>query len=354
MKHLIKIISLLFCIITLLVSGCTKVEAPTPTGTMPSQDITPDLLTPTARPTRTPKPTRTPDPTPVPTANEAYRLKGEVIEIASFKIGWDKDRLAYDPKPAPMTVSGPSSFYIDESGWLAVLDTCNWRIAIFDKGNDGKYKYREEIYFEDAELIFQMEYINEVFYVTNYYGGSMYTVNYVYGEDNSTNEIKKYNFPEDMTMTPLMWPLAEGVYLSDLDEVDYWFTKGVFKSIDGMTGLLIPNTKTFNWSLKKEYTVKLDDHEWKFTFENASIFTIGTDRDLNIILGVANRDKLSNEKSTLAICKYDKNCNELGTVIAYEFDKIDRFPWQEGRVLPDGRIYLMACYEDRVCFYEIR
>ena len=113
MKHLIKIISLLLCIITLLVSGCTKVEAPTPTDVMPSQDITLDLLTPTARPTRTPKPTRTPDPTPAPTANEAYRLKGEVIEIASFKIGSGKDNLAYDYYPIPMTVSGHNVQYPD-------------------------------------------------------------------------------------------------------------------------------------------------------------------------------------------------------------------------------------------------
>ena len=109
-----------------------------------------------------------------------------------------------------MTVSGPSSFYVDESGWLAVLDTCNWRIAIFDKDSDGKYKYREEIYFEDAELIFQMEYINETFYVTNYYGGSMYTVDYVYGEDNSTNEIRKYNLSLIHISEQRAWQIRNG------------------------------------------------------------------------------------------------------------------------------------------------
>ncbi|MEE0681005.1 MAG: hypothetical protein U0M20_02220, partial [Christensenellales bacterium] len=146
MKHLIKIISLLLCVITLLISGCAKVEAPTPTDTMPSQDITPALPTPSEKPTPTPKPTRSPEPTPAPTANEAYRLKGEVIEIASFKIGSGKDNLAYDYYPTPMTVSGPSSFYVDESGWLAVLDTYNSRIAIFEK-SDGEYKYSDEIRF---------------------------------------------------------------------------------------------------------------------------------------------------------------------------------------------------------------
>lgn len=101
---------------TLFVVGCAKVEAPTPTGTMPSQDITPALFTPTAKPTPTPKPTRSPEPTPAPTANEAYRLKGEVIEIASFKIGSGKDNLAYDYYPTPMTVSGPSSFMSTKAG----------------------------------------------------------------------------------------------------------------------------------------------------------------------------------------------------------------------------------------------
>ena len=358
MKLMIKSISLLLCVFTLFVVGCAKVEAPTPTGTMPSQDITPDLPTPSERPTPTPKPTRTPEPTPAPTANEAYRLKGEVIEIASFKIGSGKDNLAYDPKPAPMTVSGPSSFYVDESGWLAVLDTCNWRIAIFDKDSDGKYKYREEIYFEDAELIFQMEYINETFYVTNYYGGSMYTVDYVYGEDNSTNEIRKYNFPEDMTMTPLMWPLADGVYLSDLDEGDYWFVDGKFKRPEGMEGLVIEDSKTYGttvlWDSKTYYNIRLDEQEWKFEFVDEDPVYYGIDNELNIVLGVDYHYEDDYDHKILEIRKYDRYCNELGSVEFVNYNKIDRFPWQGYRVLPSGKIYYMACYEDRVCFYEIR
>ena len=51
MKLMIKSISPLLCVFTLFVVGCAKVEAPTPTDVMPSQDITPDLFTPTAKPT---------------------------------------------------------------------------------------------------------------------------------------------------------------------------------------------------------------------------------------------------------------------------------------------------------------
>ncbi|MFR9200971.1 MAG: hypothetical protein ACLVML_09280 [Candidatus Gastranaerophilaceae bacterium] len=43
MKLMIKSISLLLCVFTLFVVGCADVAAPTPTGTMPSQDIAPDL-----------------------------------------------------------------------------------------------------------------------------------------------------------------------------------------------------------------------------------------------------------------------------------------------------------------------
>ncbi len=356
MKLTIKTISLLLCVITLFIVGCADVAAPTPTGVMPSQDITPDLFTPTARPTRTPKPTRTPDPTPVPTANEAYRLKGEVIEIASFKIGAQKDRLAYDPTPAPMTVSGPSSFYVDESGWLAVLDTFNLRIAIFDRDTDGKYKYREEIYFEDAQTMFQMEYINGTFYVINYFGGTIFTVDYVYGGDNSDNDIKKYYLPEDMTITPTMSPLTDGVYLAN-SEVDYWFRDGEFLPAQNMKGLLMPERTSSQWSYKNEYKISLDGHEWEVSFDkDISLLTVGTDRELNLVLGMTTIDLEADAYTmlTLDIYKYDKYGNELGSVKAYDYDDIDRYPWQEIRVLPDGRIYLMACHEDRVCFYEIR
>ncbi len=356
MKLTIKTISLLLCVITLFIVGCADVAAPTPTAVMPSQDIAPDLFTPTARPTRTPKPTRTPDPTPAPTANEAYRLKGEVIEIASFKIGAQKDRLAYDPTPAPMTVSGPSSFYVDESGWLAVLDTFNLRIAVFDRDNDGKYKYREEICFEDAQTIFQMEYINGTFYVINYFGGTIFTVDYVYGGDNSDNDIKKYYLPEDMTVTPTMEPLLDGVYLED-GYVDYWFRNGEFLPAQNMKGLLTAEKTSSQWSYKNEYKISLDGHDWETSFDdNLELLIYGTDRELNLVLGMSSIDKEANVYTTLTldIYKYDKYGNELGSVNVYDCDDIDRYPWQEIRVLPDGRIYLMACYEDKVCFYEIR
>ena len=355
MKLTIKTISLLLCVFTLFVVGCADVAAPTPTGTMPSQDITPALPTPSEKPTPTPKPTRSPEPTPAPTANEAYRLKGEVIEIASFKIGAQKDRLAYDPTPAPMTVSGPSSFYVDESGWLAVLDTYNSRIAIFEK-SDGEYKYSDEIRFEDDGMMFLMEYINGTFYVLNYTVDYMFTVDYVYGEDNSTKEIKKHSFPEDMFITPIMEPLSDGVYLTNGEE-DYWFVDGEFMPPDNIKGLLTSEETSSQWSYKNEYKISLDGHEWEVSFDDdISLLTVGTDRELNLVLGMTTIDLEADAYTmlTLDIYKYDKYGNELGSVKAYDCEDIDRFPWQEVRVLPDGRIYLMACHEDRVCFYEIR
>ncbi len=370
MKHLIKIISLLLCVITLLISGCAKVEAPTPTDTMPSQDITPALPTPSEKPTPTPKPTRSPEPTPAPTANEAYRLKGEVIEIASFKIGSGKDNLAYDYYPTPMTVSGPSSFYVDESGWLAVLDTYNSRIAIFEK-SDGEYKYSDEIRFEDDGMMFLMEYINGTFYVLNYTVDYMFTVDYVYG-GNNTKAVEKHYFPDGLTgLLAYMEPLADadGVYIGGSrsvadengtyvdEQLNYRFKDGKFMPHDGIKGLLTSEETSSQWSYKNEYKISLDGHEWELSFDDdISLLTEGTDRELNLVLGMTTIDKEADAYTmlTLDIYKYDKYGNELGSVKAYDCDDIDRFPWQEVRVLPDGRIYLMACHEDRVCFYEIR
>ena len=62
-------------------------------------------------------------------------------------------------------------------------------------------KYSDEIRFEDDGMMFLMEYINGTFYVLNYTVDYMFTVDYVYGEDNSTKEIKKHSFPEDMFIT---------------------------------------------------------------------------------------------------------------------------------------------------------
>ena len=111
------------------------------------------------------------------------------------------------------------------------------------------------------------------------------------------------------------------------------------------------------WSYKNEYKISLDGHEWELSFDDdISLLTEGTDRELNLVLGMTTIDKEADAYTmlTLDIYKYDKYGNELGSVKAYDCDDIDRFPWQEVRVLPDGRIYLMACHEDRVCFYEIR
>ena len=44
MKYFFKTVSLLLCVITLFVVGCADVAAPTPTGAMPSQDITNTLI----------------------------------------------------------------------------------------------------------------------------------------------------------------------------------------------------------------------------------------------------------------------------------------------------------------------
>ena len=144
-------------IIAMFVSGCvhTSKETPSPSVIPPTPD---------AEPTQTPasKPSLSQD-IPAPTKDlSAMPEQAEFIEVLNLKIGSGENELAYHLKELmPMYVMGPASFYIDEEGWIAVLDTHNLRVTIYE---DSRQVYEIGLK-EELSYPYFMCYSGEGFYI---------------------------------------------------------------------------------------------------------------------------------------------------------------------------------------------
>lgn len=55
-------------------------------------------------------------------------------EILSIPIGTGGGQAGYDFGDVPLQIRGPGSFYVDESGWIAILDSENNRILLYVNG----------------------------------------------------------------------------------------------------------------------------------------------------------------------------------------------------------------------------
>ena len=108
--------------------GCNAANT-TPTPTIGNKATAAPTLTPeiTSEP-----PAPEPTPTPAPTKDVSAMPELAVFtELFSIKVGEGKNEIGY-MAVGPLYVPGPTAFYANEDGWIAILDPNRGRIMIFD------------------------------------------------------------------------------------------------------------------------------------------------------------------------------------------------------------------------------
>ena len=331
-------------IIAMFVSGCvhTSKETPSPSVIPPMPDAGR-----TEAPTQTPasKPSPSQD-IPAPTKDlSAMPEQAEFIEILNLKIGSGENELGYFEKPFPMYVTGPASFHVDGEGWIAVLDTYNLRVTIYE---DSRQVY--EIDLKD-ELVYPyfMCYSGEGFYILDI------TMEYVLFVDFTHDYIGK-----DIKHKPVVYELPKGsnaLVTYGLEYTKHGLTLYIGSYIyylEDEKFIIGKDTKSiengYNW-----IKYKIDDNSWTIEFEdNYSVGELlGTDNE-----GFAYvRYYEDFPEAPWVLFETTIRCynpsGEMYGCARIDDDKYFTFPTRDVIVMPDGRVYHMACLEDRVVIYEI-
>ena len=331
-------------IIAMFVSGCvhTSKETPSPSVIPPMPDAGR-----TEAPTQTPasKPSPSQD-IPAPTKDlSAMPEQAEFIEVLNLKIGSGENELGYFEKPFPMYVTGPASFHVDGEGWIAVLDTYNLRVTIYE---DSRQVY--EIDLKD-ELVFPyfMCYSGEGFYILDI------TMEYVLFVDFTHDYIGK-----DIKHKPVVYELPEGCQASLVSGLDYtengvtiYGNPHIYNLKDG--SFIVGEETVFTQADDDRIIYKKGDMNWAIKqMENCRIEELyGTDKD-----GFAYVKHYEDfPEAPWAVFEKTIRCyNPLGEMYGcarIDDDKYFTFPTRDVIVMPDGRVYHMACLEDRVVIYEI-
>ena len=124
-----RIITLLMAaVMAAALLGCNAANT-TPTPTIGNKATAAPTLTPeiTSEP-----PAPEPTPTPAPTKDVSAMPELAVFtELFSIKVGEGKNEIGY-MAVGPLYVPGPTAFYANEDGWIAILDPNRGRIMIFD------------------------------------------------------------------------------------------------------------------------------------------------------------------------------------------------------------------------------
>ena len=332
-------------IIAMFVSGCVPAGSGTPS---PSVNLpTPDA-TQTAAPTQTPASAPSPSQgIPAPTKDlSAMPEQAEFIEILNLKIGSGKNELGYFKNPIPMYVAGPASFHVDEEGWIAVLDTYNLRVTIYE---DSRQVYEIDLQDELAYPYF-MCYSGEGFYILDIKMDYVLYVDFTHDYIGKNNKHKTvvYELPEgcQASLVSGLNYTKYGVTIN-IEPYDYYLDNDEFiKCVKN----IIARDEGYNW-----VNYRKDDMIWKMKFEdNCSIGALlGTDNN-----GFAYVQYYENfPEAPWAVFEKTIRCyNSVGEMYGcarIDIDKYFTFPTRDVIVMPNGRVYHMACLDDRVVVYEI-
>ena len=329
--------------------GCDAVSTiPTPTignEATPTPPLTPTI---TAEPS-TPIPT----PTPAPTKDVSAMPEQAVFtELFSIPVGKGKNEIGY-MAVGPLYVPGPTAFYANEDGWIAILDPNRDRIMIF-YGN----KLAHILDLSDKlSYPYHMCYADGGFYIVDIdYEYILYAAFTMDDVGKTGCETKVYEIPEETTALLIgdIYATEKGVILegsdgSDSDHFCYWI-------LDLKRGEFIPTD---------EYIIEIENDDeliclifqdkWHVPLaENCSFDIYGIDKYGFIYVGYyedfyAEVGAVTLEKT---IRCYNSKGRQFG-VARIDMDKYSSFLNMDTVVLEDGTIYHMACYEDRITIYEV-
>ena len=340
---------LMAAVMAMALLGCNAANTtPTPAienEATPAPTLTPEI---TAEP-----PAPEPTPTPAPTKDVSAMPEQAVFtELFSIKVGEGKNEIGY-LNAAPLYVSGPTSFHVDEDDWIAILDPNRGRIMIFD---DNELAHILDLR-DELAYPYHMCYADGGFYIVDIgYEYILYAAFTMDDVGKTGCETKVYEIPEETTALLIgdIYATEKGVILegsdgSDSDHFCYWI-------LDLKRGEFIPTD---------EYIIEIENDDeliclifqdkWHVPLaENCSFDIYGIDKYGFIYVGYyedfyAEVGAVTLEKT---IRCYNSKGRQFG-VARIDMDKYSSFLNMDTVVLEDGTIYHMACYEDRITIYEV-
>ena len=347
-----RIITLLLpAVMAAALLGCNAVNT-TPTPAI-GNEATP---TPPLTPTITAEPsTPIPTPTPAPTKDVSAMPEQAVFtELFSIPVGKGKNEIGY-MAVGPLYVPGPTAFYANEDGWIAILDPNRGRIMIFD-GN----KLAHILDLSDKLIYpYHMCYADGGFYIVDIgYEYILYAAFTMDDVGKTDCETKVYELPEETTALLIIdiYATKKGVILSgsDSDHFRDWILdlkRGEFIPTDdyieyieeyieeGETGETIIRTLGDEWHVPRERNCSFDI----YGIDKYGFIYVGCYEDFTEV------ETVTLEKT---IRCYNTEGRQFG-VARIDIDKYSSYPNVDAVVLEDGTIYHMACYEDRVTIYEV-
>ena len=342
-----RIITLLMAaVMAMALLGCNAANTtPTPTNgneATPAPTLTPEI---TAEP---PAPEPTPTPAPTKDVNAMPEL-AVFTELFSIPVGKGKNEIGYMLEVPPMFSSGPTSFHVDEDGWIAILDP-KCRIMIFD-GN----KLAHILDLSDKLIYpYHMCYADGGFYIVDIgYEYILYAAFTMDDVGKTGCETKVYKIPEETTVLLIgdICATEKGVILSgsDGDRFQDWI-------LNLAHGKFIPTDEYIECVREgDELVCRILGNEWHIPVQNhCSLGVYGIDKYGFIYVGYyedfyAEVGAVTLEKT---IRCYNSKGRQFG-VARIDMDKYSSFLNMDTVVLEDGTIYHMACYEDRITIYEV-
>ena len=342
---------LMAAVMAMALLGCNAANT-TPTPAIGNEATPTPPLTPTIT-SEPPTPVPTPTPTPAPTKDVSAMPEQAVFtELFSIKVGEGKNEIGY-LNAAPLYVSGPTSFHVDEDDWIAILDPNRGRIMIFD---DNELAHILDLR-DELAYPYHMCYADGGFYIVDIgYEYILYAAFTMDDVGKTGCETKVYEIPEETTALLIgdIYATEKGVILegsdgSDSDHFCYWI-------LDLKRGEFIPTD---------EYIIEIENDDeliclifqdkWHVPLaENCSFDIYGIDKYGFIYVGYyedfyAEVGAVTLEKT---IRCYNSKGRQFG-VARIDMDKYSSFLNMDTVVLEDGTIYHMACYEDRITIYEV-
>ncbi len=346
-----RIITLLMAaVMAMALLGCNAANTtPTPAienEATPAPTLTPEI---TAEP-----PAPEPTPTPAPTKDVSAMPEQAVFtELFSIKVGEGKNEIGY-LNAAPLYVSGPTSFHVDEDDWIAILDPNRGRIMIFD---DNELAHILDLR-DELAYPYHMCYADGGFYIVDIgYEYILYAAFTMDDVGKTGCETKVYEIPEETTALLIIdiYATEKGVILDGAVAGEY-HTSFNYWILDLKRGEFIPTDEYQEFEESEgETIIRTLGDEWHLPMaENCSFEIYGIDNHGFLYVGYYEDFYAEVGASTLekTIRCYNSEGRQFGAA-RIDIDKYSSYPNVDTVVLEDGTIYHMACYEDRITIYEV-
>ena len=343
---------LMAAVMAMALLGCNAANT-TPTPAIGNEATPTPPLTPTIT-SEPPTPVPTPTPTPAPTKDVSAMPEQAVFtELFSIKVGEGKNEIGY-LNAAPLYVSGPTSFHVDEDDWIAILDPNRGRIMIFD---DNELAHILDLR-DELAYPYHMCYADGGFYIVDIgYEYILYAAFTMDDVGKTGCETKVYEIPEETTALLIIdiYATEKGVILDGAVAGEY-HTSFNYWILDLKRGEFIPTDEYQEFEESEgETIIRTLGDEWHLPMaENCSFEIYGIDNHGFLYVGYYEDFYAEVGASTLekTIRCYNSEGRQFGAA-RIDIDKYSSYPNVDTVVLEDGTIYHMACYEDRITIYEV-